>query len=99
MGASIYDSHFWPVGHVSGCQVVAVVAGVVPGLVHPADLVDGVNDLAVRAAVNDVLVDGKRFAVVVRTTDQELVARTLDDATGHTVWRAETGHHHRPIRI
>src|SRR5439155_19069653 len=78
----INDAEYRPGGHISGRQIIAVVAGVVPGLVHAAHIVDGSNDVT-RSAIDHVLVERESHAIMVRATYQKVVTRSLNDTGGH----------------
>ncbi len=97
VGSSIDDAHHRPRGHISGRQIVSVVARVVPGLVHTAHVVDSRDDSA-GGAVNYVLVGWEGFSVVVRATHKEIVTRPLHDATWHTVGHDEAVDDDRTVR-
>src|SRR5437588_152998 len=69
---------------ISGRQVIAVVAGVIPGFVDAAHVVNRGQDCS-RASVDHVFVGRKSLPVVVRASHEEIITRTLDDARGHAV--------------
>ena len=78
----------WPGGHVSGRQVIAVVARVVPGLVDTTHIGDG-GENSPGSTINYVLVRREGHAIMVRATHQEVVARALNDTRGHAIRHIE----------
>ena len=88
----INDSHHCRGKHVARREIVSVVAGVVPNLVHPAYIGDGnavlgrswrhrADDVSARRVRDYVLAGGKRFTIVIRTPHYGgAVPRAMGDA-------------------
>ena len=92
---SIDNAHDRAIGHVSCCQVVPFVAGVVPDLVHAADIVDLRDDRA-RSSINHVFIGRERFAIMIRAAYKEVIPRALNDAGRHAVRHHKTVDHDGP---
>src|SRR5580700_5543681 len=73
-GPRIDDSENRAAGHVSRSQVIVVVAGGIPGLIHEPDIVDGSEDLAGGAVDNDC-VRRERPPVMIGATHHYIGAR------------------------
>src|SRR6266849_2507450 len=97
VGLGINDAQDRPGGHVSGRQVIAVVARVVPGLVDTAHVGDG-GENSPGSTINYVLVRREGHTIMVRATYQEVVAWALNDTGCHAARHVETVDDHRAIR-
>ena len=95
--SGVDDAHDRTGRHIPRCNIVAVVARVVPNLIHAPNIPDGGEDCP-GGSIDHVLVRREGLTIMVRAAYKEVVAWPLNDAGRHAIRHHEAVDYDRPAR-